>query len=415
MTNLFYDAYRILFNVYSNGAYLKQAMADEQIEESKRATTTKLCYGVLDNDIYLHSRLSCLCDKRPKNAIRVILKLALYSIDFLKTPIYAVVDNAVDLTKKLGKTGASGFVNAILRKAENTEITYPTDKIKALSIKYSYPEFAVKMLIDAYGEKLAEEIMQGDEEKTCVRFNKGVDGEKYLTDNRWAYDKTPYENTFIVNGFKRNEDYDKGIYTFQSIGSVAICDMVGGGENLIDCCAAPGGKSVNLADKFEKVVSLDIHEHRVNLIFEYAKRMGKDNVFPKVWNSENVNSEYIDGFSAVLCDVPCSGFGVIKDNPDIKLHRDYNGILALTKTQYDILSACSSYVKKGGYLYYSTCSVFKEENQNVVNKFLENNKDFCEVEVKPLMPYLKGGVGVNFLPNVSFGAGFYFCALKRKV
>ena len=266
MLNLFYDSYRVLQSVYSDGAYIKQALSDTPIEEKNRAHTTKICYGVLDKDISLEYELSTLCDKRPKLAVRIILKMGMYSIKYLGTAVYAVVDNLVELSKKLGKGGTAGFVNAFLRKYSKAKIELPTQKTKRLSVEYSYPEFAVKMLVEAYGEERAIGIMSADTERTAVRFNLGVDGEKYLVDRRWAYEKTPFENTFFVNGFKRNEDFNKGEYTFQSIGSVAICDVVEGGEKLLDACSAPGGKSVNLADKFKGVTSFEIYPHRVGLI-----------------------------------------------------------------------------------------------------------------------------------------------------
>ena len=169
------------------------------------------------------------------------LKIAMYSIKYLKTAPYAVVDSAVELIKKLGKGGASGFVNAFLRKYASCKMAEPADETQRLSVKYSYPIFAVKRLCSDYGRETAEKIMGADSEMTTVRFNSSVNGEEYLENKRWIYEKTPFFNTFFVKGFKRDSDFDKGIYTFQSIGSVAICDMVGNGNALLDACAAPGG------------------------------------------------------------------------------------------------------------------------------------------------------------------------------
>ena len=349
MLVLFYDCYRILTSVYSGGAFVKQALNETPIDEKNRAHVTKICYGVLDKDITLEYEISTLCGKRPKQAVRTLLKMGMYSIKYLGTAVYAVTDNLVELAKKLGKGGTAGFINAFLRKYAKAEIELPTDKTKNLSVKYSYPEFAVKKLVGWYGEDRAEKIMSADQERTAVRFNKGIDGENYLVERRWNYEKTPFENTFFVNGFKRNEDYDKGIYTFQSIGSVAICDAVLGGENLLDACSAPGGKAVNLADKFKSVTAFELHPHRVGLIEDYCKRMLKENVKAIQKDSAVLDGEYLDKFDAVLCDCPCSGYGVIKDNPDIKLRRTEEDVQNLNKIQYGILSTCSKYVKKGGY------------------------------------------------------------------
>ena len=414
MLTLFYDCYRILTSVYSNGAFVKQAMNETPIEEKNRAHVTKICYGVLDKDISLEYEMSLLCDKRPKQAIRIALKIGMYSIKYLNTAVYAVTDNMVELIKKLGKGGTAGFVNSYLRRYSKLSYELPKDEIKALSVKYSYPEFAVKRLITEYGMQKAEGIMSADEERTAVRFNKGVDGKAYLENNRWNYEQTPFENTFFVNGFKRNKDFDEGVYTFQSVGSVAICHAVGGGESLLDACSAPGGKAVNLADKFDKVTAFELHPHRVELINDYARRMKKTNVTAYQKDSSIYDESFAESFDTVLCDSPCSGYGVIKDNPDIKLRRTEEDIKNLNQIQYDILSACSKYVKKGGSLYYSTCSVFKSEKEDICGKILKFNPDFEEAEITSPLPYEKMKRGIGFLPDTSFGAGFFICKFVRK-
>ena len=414
MLTLFYDCYRILTSVYSSGAFVKQAMNETPIEEKNRAHVTKICYGVLDKDISLEYEMSLLCDKRPKQAIRIALKIGMYSIKYLNTAVYAVTDNMVELIKKLGKGGTAGFVNSYLRRYSKLNYELPKDETKALSVKYSYPEFAVKRLIAEYGKQRAEGIMSADEERTAVRFNKGVDGKAYLENNRWNYEQTPFENTFFVNGFKRNKDFDEGVYTFQSVGSVAICHAVGGGESLLDACSAPGGKAVNLADKFDKVTAFELHSHRVELINDYASRMKKTNVTAYQKDSSIYDESFAESFDTVLCDSPCSGYGVIKDNPDIKLRRTEEDIKNLNQIQYDILSACSKYVKKGGSLYYSTCSVFKSENEDICGKFLKFNPDFEEAEITSPLAHEKMKRGIGFLPDTSFGAGFFICKFVRK-
>ncbi|MBR2385600.1 MAG: methyltransferase domain-containing protein, partial [Clostridia bacterium] len=236
----------------------------------------------------------------------------------------------------------------------------------------------------------------------------------YLEENRWNYEQTPFENTFFVNGFKRNKDFDDGVYTFQSVGSVAICHAVDRGESLLDACSAPGGKAINLADKFEKVTAFELHPHRVELINDYARRMKKTNVTAYQKDSSVYDESFAESFDTVLCDSPCSGYGVIKDNPDIKLRRIEEDIKNLNKIQYDILSTCSKYVKKGGSLYYSTCSVFKSENEDICGKFLKYHPDFEEVEIDSPLAHEKMKRGIGFLPDTSFGAGFFICKFIRK-
>ena len=409
----FYDAYQILSKVYSDGAYLKQAIKETFVEQLNKAKTVKICYGVLDKDIQFDYYISKLCAKSPKLKIKIILKMGMYAIKYLKNKQFAVIDSLVELTKKLGKSANAGFVNATLRKFTCEDIPSPDDFIENLSVKYSYPEFAVKMLIDDYGAERAESIMAFDEEYTFVRFSDGVDGESYLNERKYEYRKTAYNNLFAVTGMKQDDDFYLGVYTFQSIGSVAICEAVGEGKTLLDACAAPGGKSVYLSRKFDKVTAMELHSHRVDLIRSYIQRMGVKNVCP-INADAKVYDESLGVFSAVLCDVPCSGYGTLKSNPDIKLNKSKEGILKLNKEQYEIISNCSKYVEKDGFLVYSTCSIFDEENDVIISKFLENNKDFEINYVSHNLNGIAKKYGTQFLPDISFGAGFYVCKMHRK-
>ena len=410
----FYDSYTCLSKVYGNGAYLKQAMNDTLIRESSRSHFTKICYGVLDKEITLNYIIKKLCPKNPKLAVRTILKIGLYSIIYLQDSPYAVTDSCVELAKKLGKGGTAGFINAVLRNYLRKGVEYPTEKIASLSVKYSYPEFLVKSLIKDYGEELAEGVMSSDTERTFIRFNIGINGEDYLKNKGYSYENTPFSNSFSVEKFKMDEDFYSGVYTFQAVGSVAICDMVDDSETLLDTCSAPGGKAVNLADKFTSVTATELHEHRVSLINSYKSRMNKENVTAMQSDATVFNPSFEKKFDAVLCDVPCSGTGVVKDNPDIKLNRQEENIKELTKIQLKILLNSSKYVKKGGCLYYSTCSVIQEENSKVVKEFLKQNPNFTYEETTSKLHHLKLGVGLQFLPNISMGAGFYFAKLKKK-
>ena len=412
MINWFYDCYQILNKVYGEGAFIKQAISSSFIEEKNRALTVKTCYGVLDKDIELSYYLKYLAPKTPKLAIRTILKVAFYALKYLNKKPYAVTENAVELTKKLGKAGAGGFVNATLRKFIKTEFILPTDLAENLSIKYSYPLFAVKELLEFYGKEKTEKIISVGNEKTCLSFYE-EDGEKYLKSKGVNYETTPFDNVFYAQNFVRNEDYDKGIYTYQAIGSVAICEGVSGGENLLDCCSAPGGKAIRLSHKFSSVTAWDIHPHRVELIKDYATRMKRDNVTANVQDAKEYNCEYNEKFDAVLCDAPCSGLGVVNDNPDIKLNRESQSVTELTKEQLSILKTVASYVKVGGYLYYSTCSVLPRENVEIVNKFISQDNRFEVVETDSLLPHEKQQKTLQFLPDISGGLGFYFAKLKR--
>ncbi len=405
MTNPLCDPYLILSKVYSDGKYLKQAIAETPIEFLNKARTVKICYGVLEKDIYLSYILGANVKKQPKSQVRLILKIALYMLIFMDKHDYMVVDSAVELTKKLGKAEASGFVNAFLRSVKIPSLPENTDE--RLSVEYSYPLWLVKKLRRSYRSEAAE-IMSKASEGVCVRFVKNA--EKYLSAE---HVKTPFDNLYIFRNFVRDEGYDRGDYTFQSVGSVAVCSAISPCERLLDACAAPGGKSVLLADKCKEVIANELHAHRVGLIDSYAKRMGAD-VTAVQADSTVFNPDYENAFDAVLCDAPCSGSGVINENPDIKLFRKEADIGSLNKTQLEILLNCSRYVKSGGALYYSTCSVLPEENDSIVYRFLEKSDCFgLEISDSPLAHKVTK-YGLQFLPHISSGVGFFVAKLVKK-
>lgn len=412
MIDYFYDAYVILNKVYSEKTFIKQAISSTIIQEKYRSATIKTVYGVLDKDVELSYYIKKLSQKNPKLVIRTILKISLYTIKYLKKAPYAVIDSAVELTKKLGKSAMSGFVNALLRRFVSDGVTMPNDEFERLSVKYSYPDFAVKKLINDYCLDTAIKIMEYENDSSYLAFF-NINGEEYLKNKNVNFVKTPINNVFEVSSFKMDDGFYNGNYTFQHVCSTAICDLIEKGDTLIDVCSAPGGKSVNLSYKFNKVVSLELHEHRVELIKSYAKRMKRDNITAFAHDSTETIIEYKGAFDVCLCDVPCSGFGVLIDNPDIKLNREEYSIDDLNNTQLAILKASANYVKKGGFLYYSTCSIFKQENQEIIDEFLSINNDFVQVDIESPLPNLKVGKSIQFLPHIS-GGGFFVAKLQRK-
>ena len=413
MITWFYDCYSILNKVYSDKAFFKQALSDTVIEESNRSLTTKTCYGVLERDGELSFYLKTLADKSPKLAIRTILKISMYAIKYLDKHGYAVTKNAVELTKKLGKSGASGFVNAFLRKFINYNFTLPTNDIDRLVIESSYPRFVVENITEKYGIERAKSILTAPHADTCLSFY-DYDGKTYLENLGIEYSVTPFKNVFTCKNFVRNKDYDEGVYTYQALGSVAICDIVAPCEKLLDCCSAPGGKSIRLSYKCKEITSWDIHEHRVGLIESYKKRMNRDNINPSVNDSKIYDENYQNHFDSVLCDAPCSGLGVAGENPDIKINRTSESVDELTKEQLSILSNVSKYVKVGGYLYYSTCSIMDKENDGVITTFLANNPNYKVEKIDSLLVHQKTNHGIQFLPDISGGNGFYIAKLKRE-
>ncbi len=406
-TNPFYDPYQILTKVYADGAHLKQAMSDTLIEELNRARTVKTVYGVLEEDGYLSLCIRTFAPKSPKQSVRILLKISLYWLLFLKKPKYMVTDTAVDLLKRLGKGGMAGFVNAFLRNFDEKKVVLPKAD-EGLSVRYSYPLFAVKKLKAQYGERV-EKILSAKSQGVTVRFQENE--EEYLSR---PHVKTPFAHTYIFPNFTRDANFFAGDYTFQSVGSIAICNVVEPCERLLDACAAPGGKSVLLSQKCKEITACELHSHRVELIRQYSERMKVKNVACMQADSTVYNDEWKERFDGVLCDVPCTGLGTKAENPDLPLRKEEQNLNELTEIQLKIISNCAKYVKKGGFLYYSTCSILQEENDGIVKEFLNNNSEFELCRAESPLAHEGTAYGLQFLPDEAFGAGFFVAKMRKR-
>ena len=406
MTNPLTDPYLILNKVYREGSYLKQAIASTSIEPLNRARTVKIVYGVLEKDIWLDGVIAANCEKPPRAAVKIIIKIAVYMLEFLGKHDYMTVDHAVELTKKLGKEGAAGFVNAFLRSYRIPEPPQRTDE--RIAFECSAPLWLVKKLRRSYKSE-AENILRAESRGISVRFERGA--EKYLSQ---PHEKTPFDGGYIFKNFTRDDSFFAGDYTFQLVGSQAICSAISPVQTLLDACAAPGGKSVLLAKKCGQITSCELHEHRVELINSYKERMGVDNITAVQADSSKFDPQFENKFDAVLVDAPCSGTGVINENPDIKLFRREGDIEELNRIQLAILKNCARYLKSGGTLYYSTCSILPEENDSVVYNFLNSVEGFTlRIPTSPL-EHRVTKFGVQFLPHISLGAGFYMTSFVKQ-
>lgn len=415
MKNYFEQAYEILSEVYG-GAFLKIAMQRLPEDAENRSLVTLLCYGTIENDARYHAEITRLTDKKPlKKHVRLILKMAMYLLEGVRRPAYATVDTAVEFSKKIDRGASAGLINAVLRRflREGMEIPLPEKRYERIAVQSGFPLFAVKRLFHTYGEE-AEGIFSRRPPVTSVRFPAGEDGAAYFKNEGVNYTPSPFPNLFFAENFRRNADFDAGKYTFQSVGSVAICDMISPCEKLLDVCAAPGGKSVLLSEKCAFVTAGELHPQRVKLIESYAARMRRDNVFAVEKDATLPREEWNGAFDGVLCDVPCSGYGVISENPDILLRAGERNFASLPPLQLKILLASAEFVKPGGCLYYSTCTLFSEENDGVVSAFLKARSDFAAQVLSSPLGGRKMKYGLQFLPQNAFNAGFYFAKLIKR-
>lgn len=411
-----------LYEIEYNGAYSNMAVKDalKKLEDNRdKGLVTQLVYGVVRRKLtldYIISKYSKVKVKKLSKYVLLILRMGVYQLYFTdKIPESAAVNESVKLAKKYAGKSA-GFVNGILHSVIRGKETlkYPDDKIENLAVKYSFPEEMVELLWDTgFCEELLESLNQ--EPETTVRVN-SLKAEELET----TMEPSPiYSGARILKAtdIAENPDYQKGRIIPQDIAAMmpALVLSPKAGDTVIDMCAAPGGKTTHLAELMEdkgKIYAFDIHPHKIEIIKKNAERMGMSAIDARIGDGLELKEEFIASADKVLCDVPCSGIGIIRRKPDIKWNKDDIG--ELPEIQYRILENASKYLKVGGELVYSTCTILKAENENVVLRFLEENTNFEFVEVElPQKLQRKNKGYVTLYPNIDGTDGFFICKIKR--
>lgn len=395
-----------MLKVYRDGAFVNEEMKSVT---SKR--TTKLVYGVLDKHFELNYIIDTLA-KNVKPAIKPLLLVGAYALLYMDTPINVVLNETGSILDGKGKGGLKQFCYAVLSKINRREYSLPDKKDKRfVEVKYNLPSYLVGMFRKDYPDDYERLINTRESNKIHIVPNNGVTEEEIYSADRTA------EKTLTGYFVRNNGDISYlnflGKITIMSYPSSLAAESVAlkteKGQNVIDVCAAPGGKSVYLAKKGLNVVSCDIHPHRLKLIDAYANRMNV-NVESVLQDATAYNQKYEEKFDVVFADVPCSGLGVLNRRKDVILNRTYEDIVELTKIQSNILENVCKYVKKGGLLVYSTCTVFKMENDKIIENFLEEHKEFSKEEIS--LPFENNG-SIQFLPDGKGMEGFFLCHLRK--
>lgn len=403
-----------LIRVNSDEAYsnivLNEILNKENPEIKDRALATALFYGVLDTKITLDYVIKKLTGK-PVSKIKPYtlenLRVGLYQLMFTDNiPASAAVNEAVKLVKKSKESFNSGFCNAVLREYLRNPVMLPTDNsVFALSVRYSCPQWLISELIEDYSlEAVIEYLEQSIKAPPLtLRVNTLKNSAEELSvilEQNGKQNEILNENAVMITdgGFntEKFEPYIKGLFFVQDLSSQKCVKTLNPEPQMrvLDMCAAPGGKTFSMALLMEnkgEIVSCDIYSHRVSLIESGAKRLGIDIVKPTVCDATEYD-EKLGKFDAILCDVPCSGFGIVRRKPDIKYKKltDYS---ELQEIQLKILENAVNYLNDSGRIVYSTCTLRKKENECIVNKFLEKHSDFTLKEAKTYMPTENGGDG----------------------
>lgn len=404
-------AYKVLDDVLRRGSYISDRLTRAlSADDCDRAFLTEIVYGTMERLVTVDAVLNVLLTKQPKPAVLSLLRMGVYLMRYSHMPDYAVCNECVSLAREIGKKELTGFVNAVIKKSKAVVLPNAETEEERLSVTHSYPLWLVKRLVQAYGFEKAEEIIRIRERKLAhfrvsTAHKSFLEVKKRFEEGGVTVVPSTAENCFYAD-YQRviSADVPSCYYVKQSLGSVKIGNLFPDGDykRILDACAAPGGKSALLAERFPdaEVVSCEVYAHRVDRIKEYADRLELKNVHPMHHDSTETVPDWIDAFDCVLVDAPCSGLGVVSGKPEILYQRKPQDIPSLVKLQQSLLSANASYVKRGGYLVYSTCTILPEENEKQVRLFLEMHPEFYQED------------SFLFLPDTD-GEGFFGALLRR--
>lgn len=433
-------ALKVVRQVTENGAYaslaLDAVLKNSGLNNADRRLVSRLVYDTLDRMIWLDYVLAQVMAK-PDTDIKMKNILRLGACQILledRIPESAATNLSVQLCTENGMPGLKSVCNGILRNLirKKDELEFPDsekDPELAASIRYSVPGWIWRKLREDYGEE-AEEILayRNKDEGWLLRPNltKTDDaGFEALLDKKvWKKEKSDLPHAWKITGamdISKDADYQEGNFSIQSGGSMlaSLAMDVKRGQQILDCCAAPGGKTCYMAEMMNgtgRIQAWDVHEHRMELIQAQARRLGLENIRPMVRDATKGREELTGTMDGVLLDAPCTGLGFMAQKPDMKLRVTEEGLTELTELQAKLLDTVSAYVKPGGTLVYSTCSIFKDENERQAKAFLQRHPEFEEVELPKSIPEKyreKREQGLQLLEYRDGMEGFYLIKMKR--
>lgn len=425
-------AVKLLGKTFSKGAYsnilLDRALKEADMNEQEKSFCTALYYGVLERKItldYIIAKYSKQKISKINPSILNILRTGIYQLKFMDNiPDSAAVNESVNITKKLNLSKLSGFVNAVMRNfiRDDKKIEYPEDQISKISIEYSVSEWFAKMLCENYTDSQAKSLLESSVKKPpiTIRINNLKGSSEHIISAIMELEPrhTVADRCFIINSgdIIKSKGFKNGFFHVQDIASQLCCMALDPkpGEIILDLCSAPGGKAFTIAELSDDkayIYAFDIHEHRVKLIENDASRLGIKSIKAGIGNAQEYN-ENMPKADKILCDVPCSGLGVIRRKPEIK-YKKYEELDKLPSIQYKILENASKYLKIGGELIYSTCTINPKENGEIVDKFLSEHNNFKGINFLEELGNPFGGYKVTLFPENFNSDGFFISKIKR--
>ncbi|WP_256223679.1 16S rRNA (cytosine(967)-C(5))-methyltransferase RsmB [Paenibacillus sp. 1_12] len=412
---------------YSN-LLLNQTLQQYHLDKQDAGLTTEIVYGTIQrlNTIdYFLNRFVAKGLVKLEPWVRSLLRLSYYQMLYLdRVPDHAIVNEAVNLAKKKGHAGISGMVNGVLRNViRNKEaLQLPTNlsAVDRIALTYSHPQWMVKRWIDQIGEARTELLCEANNKPphVSIRTNtmKLSRNDLIFLLNKSGVEAVPSElaadGILVKNGgnMALTPWYEEGLFSIQDESSMLVAETLQPepGERILDCCAAPGGKTAHIAEKMGnlgEIWACDIHEHKEKLIREQAARLGLTSVHTLVSDARDLPQHFAEGsFDRILLDAPCSGLGVIRRKPDMKWNKREQDLNEVCLIQKELLDSIHPLLKVGGTLIYSTCTLEYNENEGRVQQFLDNHPDFEWDQLKPIEIY----------PYEHLSDGFFIARLRKR-
>lgn len=432
-----------LFAMAEDGAWSDGAL-HHYLERAKlsgrdAALAARLTYGTLQNramcDFYL-SKYSSIRLRKIAPRVLEVLRMAVYQLTMLdRIPAHAAVGEGAEIIRRYCRADsrtvgfANGVLRAIARDCEQGKLPHPNcpDKESYYALRYSHPEWLIRAFSAQFGQKEAERIAVANNEiaplsvRVCrSKMTREQAAEQLVQDGFTALPHETVDNILLCAGgdIAAHPLFQSGAITVQDAASAVCVDVLSPapGAKAVDCCAAPGGKSFYIAERMEnsgELVSCDIYEHKLEKIRQGAARLGLSMIKPRLADGRVRQDDLTAWADAVLCDVPCSGLGIIRKKPEIRFKTDEE-LAGLPQLQAQILANCAGYVKPGGVLVYSTCTILQRENGAVVHGFLHDHTDFSlEPFAHPVCGQTEGMI--TLLPHLHQTDGFFIAKLRRKL
>jgi len=422
-SNIRYYVYKCLYNIYFKDAYsnieIDHIIRENDISELDAKLLTNIVYGTLSHDRLLNWEISKLSEKAPKDQAKVILLMSLYQMKFLdRIPEFAIINEAVSIAKKEGGEAMGKFVNAILRESQRQHLSFSEedakDQVEYLSIAYNMPIWVIKMLQTHYGKDKMIEILKDSivEAPLSCRVNIHKSSVEEILQNPDFVKGNLANNSVIYKGdapIATTKEMKTGMISVQDESSQYVVEVLNpqDNQNVLDMCAAPGSKTQYMAELMHttgKVLAIDLHEHRVEIMKKYLKELGLTNTISVCYDSTKLHEKQklIGTFDKVLLDAPCMGLGVIRRKPDIALGLKETSLDEIVALQRKLLDEAYLMLKVGGEMVYSTCSINKKENDSQVMEFIAKHPGMKRIYERQI-----------FVSDYN-SDGFYICKLVKE-